>query len=530
MSGSLLLESGHAADAFPRLAAAVQQQPRNGELLQVYANACLELGHWQEAAIAYQMALEGGRRNPHVLNNLGLALKELGQVDAAIARYRESLELSPDDPDVYNNLAIALNRNHDYVGAMAAYRRSTELAPGNAEVWSNLAMLYEQSNMLDEAEQALQQGLTLSPGQENLELIAARCARRRGDTPATIVRLEQQLPRRDLTPMVRRSMEFELGRAYDMQGEPDPAYRHLLAGNQLTPQVWPGIRAGAEAFLRDLDANLAFFRGLTAPELPVSAPESRRSPVFLVGFPRSGTTLMDTILDAHPGVSVLEEEVMLGKVIEEMQGRPGGYPGSITTLKPEDIQRLRDIYWREADALQGTDKRELLLLDKNPFHSSHAGFIRLLFPGARFIFALRHPCDVVFSCFMQAFGNNAALENFRNLEDAAAVYRRVMDLWKLQRERLKLDVHVLRYESLIKDKDTEVRALLEFLGLEWEEGLQDHTRQAKKRGRIYTPSYHQVIKPIYGDAVGRWQRYRGYFGEALPILAPYAADFGYALD
>jgi hypothetical protein len=238
---------------------------------------------------------------------------------------------------------------------------------------------------------------------------------------------------------------------------------------------------------------------------------------------------MDTMLGAHPAISVLEEESMLASVIEEVEQMAGAYPEGLLALRPEQILRLRELYWREADAFTSGEQREVLL-DKNPLHSTHAGIIRLLFPQARFIFALRHPCDVALSCFMQGFGNNPGLENFRDLTSTATTYSKVMDLWAIHRKQLGARVYSLRYESLVEDKRGEMQRLLGFLGLCWEDSMEDHTSQAKKRGRIYTPSYHQVIKPVYRDALGRWQRYRRYFGLALETLKPYVEEFGYSLD
>ena len=528
MTGNLLLAAGRAAEALPRLEAVVNSPARNAESLQVLGDAYFQLERWAEAVIAYRASLQAGRGDAHLFNNLGLALKETNDVDGAIAAYQEALLSTPDDADIHNNLAIALNRQHDYAGAITAYRRSTELDPGNASVWSNLAMLYEQSNLLEEAEAALRKGLALAPGQENLELIAARCERRRGEFAASIARLERQIARRDLGLMVRRTMEFELGRNYDTLGDTEHAYAHLLTGNQLTTKVWPALRAGADSFMSDLRHRFEFFRGDPMGRLPASPPETRVSPVFLVGFPRSGTTLMDTMLGAHPDIDVLEEEPMLETTIHELRHMTGNYPEGLLALTPEQIITLRELYWREAEALL-TDAPQKLLLDKNPFNSAHAGIIKLLFPGARFIFALRHPCDVALSCFMQGFGNNPALENFRDLPSTAATYSGVMDLWTLHRQQLELDVYTLRYESLVDDKRTEMERLLGFLGLAWEDSMLDHTGQAKKRGRIYTPSYHQVIKPVYRDSLGRWQRYREYFGPALEMLGPYVETFGYSL-
>jgi tetratricopeptide (TPR) repeat protein len=532
MAGSLSLAAGRPSHALAALETLLRQRPQDGEALHLLGSACFQLGRWPEAVTAYRAARRSGRTTPDLLNNLALALKETGDVEGAVLAYREALDLNPADPAVHNNLGTALNRLHDHAGAIAAYRRALELEPGNADVWANLATICEHANMEEETEQAVARGLEADPQHENLHLLAARCARRRGDFAGAAAGLER---RRAATPPVsagiHRVMEYELGRCYDLLGDYDRAFRHYTEANRMTAMLWPDLRAGADAFLEDLRDRLVASTPAMLRTWPASPPEQRRSPVFLVSFPRSGTTLMDTILGAHPGVAVLEEEPPLDLLVNErLRALPEGYPRCVAGLSSAAIVELRAAYWRAVDDILGDSATDLMVVDKNPFYSTHAGLIQLLFPGAKFIFALRHPCDVVLSCFMQAFGRNPALENFRDLTTAALAYQRVMDLWLCYRENLDLTVHDLRYESLVADKDREIRALLDFLGLEWQDAMQDHTQHAKKRGRIYTPSYHQVIQPIYSASVDRWKLYARHYGPALETLRPYVERFGYSLD
>lgn len=322
-------------------------------------------------------------------------------------------------------------------------------------------------------------------------------------------------------------MEFELGRNYDLLGDNDVAYRHFQLGNRLSLDLWPELAGGAQRYLRELDSLLAVCTPAWLRTLPILAPPDTELQIaFLLSFPRSGTTLMDTFLDAHPQISVLEEEPWLEQAIDVVRAMPQAYPRSLVGLSPAQVAEIRAAYWRPvmqaASPSPGT-----LLVDKNPFLSAHAAFIHRFIPGARFIFGLRHPADVVLSCFMQPFGHNPILANFLDLETAAHTYRRVMDLWLRYRDALPLEAHELRYEQLVADTRTTLRALLEFLGLPWSEELADHTAHAQRRGRIYTPSYHQVIRPVYSDAVNRWQRYQRHFGAALNVLRPYAEHFGY---
>ncbi|MDE2140635.1 MAG: sulfotransferase, partial [Gammaproteobacteria bacterium] len=223
-----------------------------------------------------------------------------------------------------------------------------------------------------------------------------------------------------------------------------------------------------------------------------------------------------------------EEEPCLGQVLDRVRALPGGYPQGIAALGAAQLAELRALYLDAVNKL-ARPQPNMLVVDKNPFHSTHAAFIQQLLPDTRFIFALRHPCDVALSCFMQPFGRNPVLANFLDLETTAQVYRRVMDLWLRYRDALPLEVHELRYEQLVADTRSSLQALLEFLGLPWSEELADHTAHAQRRGRIYTPSYHQVIRPVYSDAVNRWQRYQRHFGTALDLVRPYAENFGYSI-
>jgi hypothetical protein len=143
------------------------------------------------------------------------------------------------------------------------------------------------------------------------------------------------------------------------------------------------------------------------------------------------------------------------------------------------------------------------------------------------IFAQRHPCDSVLSAFMQSFVMNDAMASFLTVEDAADLYDAVMSGWFAIRERFDLNVHTVRYERLVEDPEAELRPLVEFLGLEWDNRMLAHTRTAKERGTIITPSYDQVTEPLSTRSVGRWKRYRAQLEPVLPVLLPWAERLGY---
>lgn len=526
MLGARHLDLGDAASALGWLEAAARNSPRHPGINRALGIVYQALERPQDAISSFEVALSGGAGDSILFNALGLAFYKTGDTERAISSYREALTLDPADPGIHNNIAVAFNRLHDFESAAQAYIKSLELDPRDTEVRTNLANLYEQMNRLEDARAEAEKGLTLDPKAPGLELVLARCERRDGAWEAAIERL-LPLANEGVDSLIRRGVEFELGRDFDTLQDMDRAFSHFQEGNRISARLWPDMVEGAARYRDELDRMLECYSPAALSGLP-SAPSDARAPVFLVSFPRSGTTLMDTILDAHPDVSVMEEEPALHYVVEELRRMPGGFPASVLTLTPEKIQELRVLYWREVEKILGGQGIRKLVIDKNPFYSTHAPLIRVLFPEARFIFALRHPCAVILSCFMQPFGRNPALANFLDLDTAAATYAKVMRLWLRYRSALPLDVHELRYESLVADKEKEVRALVDYLGLEWSEQLLDHASQAKKRGRIYTPSYHQVVRPIYTDSVERWRNYAGHFGVALDTLKPFIEAFGYA--
>jgi hypothetical protein len=173
------------------------------------------------------------------------------------------------------------------------------------------------------------------------------------------------------------------------------------------------------------------------------------------------------------------------------------------------------------------DDEGKLIVDKYPLNIAHVGFIHRVFPDAKFILALRHPCDCVLSCFMQTFKLNEAMMNFLSLERSAELYAAIMELWSAYRAKLNLNVHVLKYEDLVQDLEGTCKPLISFLGLEWDDNLHNYQKTAAERGSINTPSYDQVVQPLYKQASGRWTSYRKQMEPVLPMLQPWIKAFGY---
>jgi tetratricopeptide (TPR) repeat protein len=466
-------------------------------------------------------------RPQHVptLLDLGVAYHIAGRPKFAAQSYRRVIAIDPAHADAHLNLGLILHEQRRHDEAEAAFLAAATQAPERAEIYAELASIYEETNRLEDLAQTVDTGLALAPEEPRLNLQAAKADRRAGRPQDGLARLLKFDPDK-LTGEVAEQFHYELGRAHDRLGNPDPAYGHFVAANRLAALRPDAQLVRPKRFLRLLDNLRAFYESADPATWPLSPPAERPAPVFMIGFPRSGTTLLEVVLDGHPSIITLEERNTLVPVLAELQRVPGGYPKTLARLDGGEIQRLRGVYFERLDELVG-DAGDKLVIDKMPLNTAHAGAIRRLFPDARFIFSLRHPCDVVLSNFMQNFAMNDAMANFCTLADAATVYDKIMSLWQLYNQRFTVLSHTVRYEALIADLEGVSRELLEFLDLDWDPGLLEYAERARGARRVNTTSYHQVTEGIYTRASGRWRAYSGHFGSIKHLLSDHVDKFGY---
>jgi hypothetical protein len=251
---------------------------------------------------------------------------------------------------------------------------------------------------------------------------------------------------------------------------------------------------------------------------------------FLLGFPRSGTTLLDVMLDGHPKTQTLEERSTFENVAFTIDKEHGGYPFGLSPLDVSGREALRQQY-RALLAKEGIRLNSGgIIVDKMPIRTIHAACIHRLFPRAKFLFALRHPCDVILSNFMQNFAANEAFVHFNTLAESTRIYERVMRIWKTSSELMPMPVHFVRYEQLVSDTERTLQEVCRFLELPWVESMGAHQNTLKDRSRIKTNSYHQVSEPVYQRSLDRWQHYRPQFEPYLAKIKPYADYFSYSLN
>jgi hypothetical protein len=248
--------------------------------------------------------------------------------------------------------------------------------------------------------------------------------------------------------------------------------------------------------------------------------------VFLLGFMRSGTTLLEQVLASHPDVEDLEERETLRELSAVYLGSAAGLK-ELSSLSEPLLDRARDNYWQRVRAF-GAKPEGKIFVDKQPFNTLNLFLIARLFPDAKIVFAVRDPRDVVLSCFRRHLEVKPTTFEMLTLTDAARFYDRVMHLAEIYRSTLPLDLLECRYEHLVSDFESCVRSTCAFIGMNWNEAMRDFDRSTRERV-VRSPSAHQVRLGLYSQAIGQWRRYEKELSPIIPFLQPWIERFGYPL-
>jgi Flp pilus assembly protein TadD len=399
-------------------------------------------------------------------------------------------------------------------------------------------LLHERSNQLDLARQALRELPLAAIDALPADAREARAdgwrahavlSMRSGDDDAA-ASLYRRMLALALDDERRASTSFGLAAACDRGGWHDEAWQALrdahAAQLELARGVVPELLAEGSQLLPMADrvvepADHARWSRLHAPS-------PRDSPVFVVGFPRSGTTLLEQMLDAHPDFRSMDERAYVHELIERMEAVGQLYPADLATLSQTDADALRDSYRRlVASVLPQLGGHRLV--DKNPLNMQCLPMIMRLFPEARIILCLRHPCDVLLSCSMQPFRSPAFMVLCSSLQRLAQGYARAFEQWQRDVDLFEPRLLVWRYEAVVGDLEGQVARLARFLDLADAAPMLDFAEHARAKRYISTPSYAQVTEGVHRKAVGRWQNYREHFAPALPVLQPWLDRHGYTV-
>jgi tetratricopeptide (TPR) repeat protein len=527
---------GHVLRAQNKLEAAEKAYARSIELAPNYRSGLLNLGIVQISRGKNSEALENFHQligidpdNSEAQLNAGITEHILRNIAQAKLHYQKAISLDSKNAMSLRHLGNLFAEELNTEAAADCFRKSLAINPHMGDVWAELIELYERNNRLDEAQKILAEANRALVNDANVQYLAAKIARRE-NKPEQSIAIFKGIDPRQLHPRFFQAMHFEFASTLDRAGEYTQAFQNFEKANQLASQSIRAKQTDFSALDRHMDAVEEWLSTGAKVEEYQASEDLGADLCFLLGFPRSGTTLLDVMLDGHPQTQTLEERATFERVAFAIDKEFGGYPFGMSAINSDQRESLRKQYRALLEKEGVVLNRAGIIVDKMPIRTIDAACIHRLFPRAKFIFALRHPCDVILSNYMQNFAANEAFVHFNTLAESCRVYERVMRIWKNTHSLMPVPVHFVRYEQLVSETDRTLQEACRFLELPWVDNMGAHQATLKDRSQINTNSYHQVAEPVYTRAIGRWKNYRLQLDPYLAKIKPYADYFSYSLD
>ena len=499
--GNALKDQGRYDTAISSYQKALELQPENADAWLGLGTCYLSVAGPKEAEACYRKAVELGPESVDACLFLGRSLRLQGKFEDAEKYCRHALALAPGIASVYKELGDALLAQGKPDDALASYQEALRIAPNDPATIAGKAAVYERRGAFTESLETIQPCLELDPPECGIVSTFARLSRHFDHQSHAISLITRLLARPAIGRFDRAQLHFRLGNLYDETGDHEQAFEHIQAGNELAAQCYdPAVD---EKYVDDLFSS---YTTTSMAKLPRASCWSER-PVFIVGMPRSGTSLVEQILATHPqvfGAGELDDIRRFSENLPALLGGGAPYPRCVEAITQDVVDGLSKEYLRKLDRLGGDAER---VTDKMPHNFLHLGLIELLFPRARIIHCVRDPLDTCLSCYFRSFAGHLPYKyNLAHLGEFYRQYQRLMQHWKAV---LHLSVMDVRYEELVENPEALSRSLVEFCGLDWDERC---LRFYEAKRFVRTASYDQVRQPIYKQAVGRWRKYQEHLG------------------
>ena len=511
--GTALRDLGSVAEAERSYRAALALRPDDPAILANLALALRDFARLDEAEALLRRALAIDPRNARALAHLALILLDRDLAEASEATARDALALRPEDPQILNALGQALARQGRPAEALALYRRALALLPDFADAHNNAGIALIELGELDAAREMLRRAVAIDPRHAGAYMNLAEAQKLgHGDPALTAMETLARKPGA-LSESQKMYLHFALGKALGDAGDPVRAFHHMLEGNRLKrSQIVYDEAVALGAFDR---IRKAFTPSLLATKSGHGAPS--RLPIFVVGMPRSGTTLVEQILASHPRVHGAGELEDFARIVRDLRPSAGDYPEALAALDPAQIGAIGERYLERLAARSGGADRAT---DKMPSNFYFIGLIHLALPEASIIHVRRDPLDTCLSCFSKHF---ASPQNHTyDLAELGRYYRKYAELMAHWQEVLPAGRMLeVRYEDLVAGFEPAARRILAHCGLDWDEACRSFHRTARP---VHTASAAQVRQPIYGSAVGRGKPYREFLTPLLRELPSALGD------
>lgn len=498
MQAAVALVEGKLAIAESLLRQHLRTSPTDVAAIRMLAEVGARLGRFEDAEKLLRRCLELAPSFHAARHNYAIVLHRESKSDEALRQLDVLLKAEPDNPSYQFLRAAALARIGEYDDAIAIYRGVLEKHPNSARGWLSLGHACKTAGQRAESIAAYERVISDAPhfGEAYWSLANLKT---HAFSDATVAGMNQQLGRADISDEDRFHLQYTLGKAYEDRSDFGPSFAHYAEGARIRRT---GLDYKADETSQAARDHIALFtRQFFQAHQGQGSPET--APIFIVGLPRSGSTLIEQILASHSmieGTMELPDIISMAKRLGGGKVRGGSYPAILASMAPDEIKALGDEYIARTRVQRKTSRP--YFIDKMPNNSQHVGFIHLILPNAKIIDARRHPMGSCFAAFKQHFARGQAFTY--DLTDLGRYYRDYAELMARFDEAAPRRVHRVLYEDMIEDTEAEVRRLLDFLGLPFQPAcLEFHANTRAVR----TASSEQVRQPIYSSAVEQWRNY-----------------------
>ena len=492
---------------------------------------------WNEGRRADALVLftEAIRQEPNNVRTYVMAARakaEMFDFDGMEQTHEKLVQRAPRNPGVHHCIGENFGLIRLPERAITSYERAAELPGVGAPTWLELAALYERTHRLDEAEELIDRIMQAGFELPMVSLLRGRIQRRQNQpeqAKATFRSLIARIPEdSELACQAWSELALMKDAEGDFEGASDAIERCKRVQKSHESVFWKGSEK-AHAQMQDLITAITSEDVRSWRDTMQYLPTQRVA--LLTGFPRSGTTLLEHVLDAHPDLVSSEERDFIGRETLHsvtVQRRTMPLINVLNDLTVDEIRSERQRYFSAMEYLLGESIRGRMHLDKNPAYNLTIPLALRVFPETRLIIALRDPRDVVLSCYMRYLPLNAVSVRFLDIERTAERYALDMKAWLKFRDFIDVPWCAVRYEDIVANFEPQARRVLATLGLPWDEQVLKYRQRPTTQRQVISPSYEAVAQPIYTRAVGRWKNYERLLEPALSKLDPFIREFGYS--
>jgi len=482
-----------------------------------HENLCLlgviygQLNRFPEAIHCLRSAIKYAPEFINAHFNLAIALQSIGHLESANQELEYVVKRTDGFVEAQLSLGMIKMALGEYQQAIAYLQAVQQIDPGNTRAVAGEAMVNEKMGEIDRANEIIRPYVIDGIRDEHIAVVYGKLAGRTSSSHEVIMKIEQFIDGGEAEPENMVRLHFLLGSLYDNAGQFDKAFQYYKKGNALKSGHFNPYshQSGIKQLIR-IFGNTGlddFHRSNCQSELPI----------FIVGMPRSGSSLTEQILATHKDIHGAGEIEDIDNLVMQFlaEKRIGSSETDIRKfLNPQKLDKAANAY---LDRLRCLSPTALRITDKMLVNYQHLGYIALMFPNARVIHCKRNPIDTCLSCFFQDFSHaHDYTFSLKYLGQFYLGYKQLMDHWK---EILPLQMHEVIYENLVNDSETEIRELVKFSGLEWDEQCLEHFKSSRI---TRTASYNQVRKPVYIKSINRWRNYEKHIGELISMLGDQA--------